>query len=66
MADREWQCNNCGYWRTATESPNADSGECRWRPPVVVALPSGPVERYPRTRSEDWCGQWVGRLAPDA
>ena len=50
-------CETCRHFRVT--SPNPLTGECRWRPPVVIPKPNGVATyAWPTVKLLDWCGQW--------
>ncbi len=66
MNDVSRLCSGCVYWDdTADDDGTADArrGRCRRQPPVISASGSD-VAQWPRTRADDWCGEWCGTLSP--
>lgn len=49
-------CSVCKFW--VSKDPNY--GDCRFNPPVVIAVsPEQYLEaRWPRTEPDDWCGKF--------
>lgn len=51
-------CKNCAYYDKITDK----GGECRWRPPMVVArLAAGAIWEFPETYADYWCGQFLAK-----
>lgn len=66
------QCCNCVYgdFSHLVDNSSLDAlGECRRRPPKIVALAGNfgldgahPISELPAVDTEDWCGEWVSGL----
>ena len=59
-----WHCRSCGHWQIGPAPGTEDepTGECRWKPPVIVSTAAGPVQMFPRTPASNWCGEWTVRM----
>jgi hypothetical protein len=60
-----WHCRSCGHWQIVPDVDRGDdepSGECRWKPPVVIPAADGVVQMFPRTTASTWCGEWTARM----
>jgi hypothetical protein len=60
MTDDRRRCENCKWW---SEDPQISTdrikkGECRLRPPVVIASRHATLTRFPVLRSDEWCGEF--------
>ena len=58
-------CENCrhwillgkqGFWEGQLARRGGPLGECRWRPPTRNFF--GFEGSFPRTKPQEWCGQW--------
>jgi hypothetical protein len=74
MEQRKTFCKNCAYWNRTTDN----SGECRNKPPLCIALPAQVVQRVqglnaaqqPQIVIQPYFppteqNQWCGEYAPD-
>ena len=52
------RCDGCKFW--AEETLTKGTGDCRRRPPVLVATGSGDINTaWPNTDGDEWCGEFV-------
>lgn len=56
------QCRICRWWQgTATQDTHSftSAGDCRRHAPERIVGSGGDETRvFPRTREDDWCGDW--------
>lgn len=52
--DEHSRCGDCDFWnqRITTDGHATDEGDCRRRPPSATA------NRWPKTKSDEWCGEF--------
>lgn len=53
-------CNNCRFFHMEPRSlrEGHDYGECRMKPPTVVANATTSITQWPRVWVKDWCGEF--------
>ena len=61
----ELQCSACKFWEEISDTPAM--GSCRRHAPLAVILNplsefSNLDARWPRTKPEDWCGEWDRKI----
>lgn len=64
---KEISCKSCKFWDVIKDSPGGAAGLCRRYAPRSVGMnPLGEITNldttWPRTRPDDWCGQWDKRV----
>jgi hypothetical protein len=48
-------CESCRWWSVERQ---ADIGDCRLRPPLVIAFDDWPNTVFPSTDRSNWCGEF--------
>lgn len=51
-------CERCIYWKDDETDDIVDTGFCHRFPPVLGHGRSLEHDKYPRTRHNDWCGEF--------
>jgi hypothetical protein len=59
----EVKCENCGYWeffdsKETGPTNGKKQGDCRKNAPVCGGTSEYTYVAWPRTNSEDWCGEF--------
>lgn len=62
----ETNCDRCIYWNENPSSLWREDGDCRRHSPLGIRRDETGRDRgeWPRTASDDWCGDWRPRFVP--
>lgn len=57
----EPKCGTCRFWRRGLDY-KPGLGDCRWRPPLVIANSDANECEFPWTDENEWCGEHQSRV----
>jgi hypothetical protein len=60
------RCENCLYWRKYGNDLNVNQGYCCRRAPRLRASATAERGVFPKTESDEWCGEWAEKESPRA